>query len=163
MRFPVALISLCLSALPRLNTCPNNCSDRGECRVGNSSDSVQCVCEDNWKGEGCDVPYCSSDCGFPLRGQCNSVAKHCQCKPGWQGKLSLRSSIGMTVSYWTIMLLTESSFMNIYDAFHDCILRVNLVTIITHCSHWPFINNIDRTFVKKYSSVMHVTIFDIYF
>lgn len=128
MRFPVALISLCFSALPRLNTCPSNCSDRGECRVGNSSDSVQCVCEDGWKGEACDVPYCFSDCGFPLRGQCDTAAKRCQCKPGWQGNLSLGSVIGMTASYWTnkkIMLMKMINFRT-----HICILTASSVTII---------------------------------
>lgn len=79
---------LCLSAPPfppRVNTCPNNCSGRGECRVGNSTSSIYCECEANWKGPACDVPYCQADCGEPNRGLCQG--KSCICKAGWQGKL----------------------------------------------------------------------------
>ncbi|KAG9343990.1 hypothetical protein JZ751_012466 [Albula glossodonta] len=56
-----------------INSCPNNCSGRGECRVGNSSEAVYCECEEQWKGEACDIPYCVSDCGFPERGPDCSV------------------------------------------------------------------------------------------
>ncbi|XP_024117961.1 attractin isoform X1 [Oryzias melastigma] len=67
----------------RVNTCPNNCSGRGECRVGNSTASVYCECEANWKGDACDVPYCQDNCGYPDRGLCQGQA--CVCEPGWQG------------------------------------------------------------------------------
>lgn len=63
--------------------CPNNCSGRGECHVGNSTASVYCECEANWKGPACDVPYCLADCGFPERGRCED--KMCLCESGWQG------------------------------------------------------------------------------
>lgn len=63
--------------------CPNNCSGRGECHVGNSTASVYCECEANWKGPACDVPYCLADCGFPERGRCED--KTCLCESGWQG------------------------------------------------------------------------------
>lgn len=67
----------------RVNACPNNCSGRGECRVGNATGSVRCACDDKWKGEACDVPYCAADCGYPQRGRCQG--KTCVCKDGWQG------------------------------------------------------------------------------
>ncbi|KAI2657688.1 Attractin [Labeo rohita] len=100
-----------------LNTCPSNCSDRGECRVGNSSDSVQCVCEDGWKGEACDVPYCFSDCGFPLRGQCDTAAKRCQCKPGWQAN----------VSFWT---REEYSGHGLARASHKAVVHEDVMWVI---------------------------------
>ncbi|XP_033969893.1 attractin isoform X2 [Trematomus bernacchii] len=67
----------------RVNSCPNNCSGRGECLMNNSTGAVYCDCEDNWKGAACDVPYCLADCGFPERGQCQG--KVCVCNTGWQG------------------------------------------------------------------------------
>lgn len=73
---------------PRVNTCPNNCSGRGECRVGNSTGSVDCECEANWKGQACDIPYCMAECGYPDRGQCQGKA--CVCKSEWQGGLVFR-------------------------------------------------------------------------
>ncbi|XP_056327455.1 attractin [Danio aesculapii] len=110
----------------RLNTCPNNCSDRGECRVGNSSESVQCVCEDGWKGEACDVPYCSSDCGFPLRGQCNNSTKRCLCKPGWQG-LDCSITVPANVSFWT---REEYSGYGLVRASHKAVVHEDVMWVI---------------------------------
>ncbi|RXN11143.1 attractin isoform X1 [Labeo rohita] len=110
----------------RLNTCPSNCSDRGECRVGNSSDSVQCVCEDGWKGEACDVPYCFSDCGFPLRGQCDTAAKRCQCKPGWQG-LDCSITVPANVSFWT---REEYSGHGLARASHKAVVHEDVMWVI---------------------------------
>ncbi|XP_073690226.1 attractin [Garra rufa] len=110
----------------RLNTCPNNCSDRGECRVGNSSDSVQCVCEDGWKGEACDVPYCFSDCGYPLRGRCDGAAKRCQCKPGWQG-LDCSVTIPANVSFWT---RDEYSRHVLARASHKAVVHEDVMWVI---------------------------------
>lgn len=67
--------------------CPNNCSGRGECKISNSSNIVQCECSENWKGEACDIPHCVNNCGFPHRGICNSSdIKGCSCFPEWQGR-----------------------------------------------------------------------------
>ena len=72
--------------LSRVNSCPNDCSGRGECRPGNGTGlAVQCECEDQWKGEACQVPYCQADCGYPERGYCQTSNKACSCYPGWQG------------------------------------------------------------------------------
>ncbi|TSW48764.1 Attractin [Bagarius yarrelli] len=79
----------------RINMCPNNCSGRGVCRLANSSDVVQCKCEEGWKGDACDVPYCASDCGYPVQGRCQISDKRCLCNAGWQ------VSIPANVSFWT--------------------------------------------------------------
>lgn len=72
----------------RVNACPNNCSGRGECRLGNSTASVYCECEANWKGDACDVPYCQDSCGYPDRGHCQGQA--CVCEAGWQGERTVQ-------------------------------------------------------------------------
>ncbi|XP_014878047.1 attractin, partial [Poecilia latipinna] len=82
----------------RVNTCPNNCSGRGECRVGNSTTSVYCECEANWKGEACDIPYCLDDCGYPERGHCQG--KSCICKAEWQGP-DCSVSVPANSSFWS--------------------------------------------------------------
>uniref|UniRef100_A0A3B3Y8X0 Attractin n=1 Tax=Poecilia mexicana TaxID=48701 RepID=A0A3B3Y8X0_9TELE len=82
----------------RVNTCPNNCSGRGECRVGNSTASVYCECEANWKGEACDIPYCLDDCGYPERGRCQG--KSCICEAEWQGP-DCSVSVPANSSFWS--------------------------------------------------------------
>ncbi|XP_029683780.1 attractin [Takifugu rubripes] len=84
----------------RLNMCPNNCSARGQCQVGNSTGSVHCECERGWKGPACDVPHClaEADCGFPERGRCRD--KTCVCESGWQGP-DCSVSVPANSSFWT--------------------------------------------------------------
>lgn len=77
--------------------CPNNCSGRGVCRLANSSDVVRCECEEGWKGDACDVPYCALGCGYPVHGQCQIGDKRCLCNAGWQGGPSLCVSANITV------------------------------------------------------------------
>ncbi|KAK6306803.1 hypothetical protein J4Q44_G00219510 [Coregonus suidteri] len=83
----------------RVNTCPNSCSGRGECRVGNSTGAVYCDCDANWKGEACDIPYCLSDCGWPDGGHCSQDTKTCRCQPGWQGP-DCSVSVPASSSFW---------------------------------------------------------------
>ncbi|XP_047668729.1 attractin isoform X5 [Tachysurus fulvidraco] len=91
---------LSVSVNQQINMCPNNCSGRGVCRLANSSDVVQCECEEGWKGDACDVPYCASDCGYPLQGRCQIKDKSCLCNPGWQGP-DCSVSVPANVSFWT--------------------------------------------------------------
>ncbi|KAF3841715.1 hypothetical protein F7725_023666 [Dissostichus mawsoni] len=54
-----------------INSCPNNCSGHGRCSTANSaSGRVYCECEEYWKGEACNIPYCRGNCGSPGRGYC---------------------------------------------------------------------------------------------
>ncbi|KPP60184.1 attractin-like protein 1-like, partial [Scleropages formosus] len=70
-----------------INSCPNNCSGHGKCSTGNSIASrVYCECDDYWKGEACDIPYCRSNCGSPDHGYCDLTGeKLCVCNDSWQG------------------------------------------------------------------------------
>lgn len=106
---------LCLSPLScpflRINMCPNNCSGHGVCRLANSSDIVQCECEEGWKGDACDVPYCASNCGYPVQGRCQVRDKNCLCNPGWQGGPPLCASANETI---IIFLFCNMSLFLLY-------------------------------------------------
>lgn len=114
---------MCVCPPRRVNTCPNNCSGRGECRLGNSSSSSAplCMCEENWTGPACDAPYCSADCGAPDRGRCQN--KSCVCKAGWQGGPSFQAIFGLTVS------LSSNLIGNV-----DQVTMWLLLSIITFCT-----------------------------
>uniref|UniRef100_A0A8C2KCC4 Attractin n=1 Tax=Cyprinus carpio TaxID=7962 RepID=A0A8C2KCC4_CYPCA len=105
---------------------PKQCNAAILCHVGNSSDSVQCECEAGWKGEACDVPYCSSDCGFPLRGQCDRASKRCQCNPGWQG-LDCSITVPANVSFWT---RDEYSGHGLARASHKAVVHEDVMWVI---------------------------------
>ncbi|OCT96586.1 attractin isoform X1 [Xenopus laevis] len=82
-----------------LDSCPNNCSGRGDC-AQNPNGDVYCDCADRWKGEACDVPYCLDNCGFPTHGVCDvNHTKSCICENGWQGP-SCNVSVPADVSFW---------------------------------------------------------------
>uniref|UniRef100_A0A3Q1F7U7 EGF-like domain-containing protein n=1 Tax=Acanthochromis polyacanthus TaxID=80966 RepID=A0A3Q1F7U7_9TELE len=55
-----------------INSCPNNCSGHGRCSTANSvAGRVYCECDEYWKGEACDIPYCRDNCGSPDHGYCD--------------------------------------------------------------------------------------------
>ncbi|XP_030628506.1 attractin [Chanos chanos] len=110
----------------RINMCPNSCSGRGECRLGNSSEIVQCVCEEGWKGEACNIPYCTSDCGFPHRGQCQHDGKRCSCEPGWQGP-DCSVTVPANVSFWT---REEFGERGLARASHKAVVHEDVMWVI---------------------------------
>lgn len=118
--------------------CPNNCSGRGECKISNSSNTVQCECSENWKGEACDIPHCVNNCGFPHRGICNSSdVRGCSCFSEWQGKsvfLSFFSFNSQNVSSlincrFTLFLVSVTFILIVYqEAFQFSYLFIQLLT-----------------------------------
>ncbi|KPP59685.1 hypothetical protein Z043_122372 [Scleropages formosus] len=59
----------------RINTCPNNCSNRGECRPATANGGVYCECAEEWTGEAAAPPSAESvgttargglDCSIPV-------------------------------------------------------------------------------------------------
>ncbi|CAG01262.1 unnamed protein product, partial [Tetraodon nigroviridis] len=108
----------------RLNMCPNNCSGRGECVLGNSSASVSCQCQANWKGPACDVPYCLDDCGFPERGRCQD--KTCLCQSGWQGP-DCSVSVPANSSFWTREEYAEAGLAR---ASHKAVVDQGIMWVI---------------------------------
>ncbi|XP_033891470.3 attractin-like [Acipenser ruthenus] len=111
----------------RINTCPNNCSGRGECRLDSGSGGVYCECTAHWKGEMCDIPYCMEDCGFPQRGVCHAnTTKRCLCNPGWQGP---DCSILMPAneSFWT---REEYPVRSLARASHKSVVNDGIMWVI---------------------------------
>ncbi|XP_033870460.3 attractin-like isoform X1 [Acipenser ruthenus] len=111
----------------RINTCPNNCSGRGECRLDSGDRGVYCECAAHWKGEACDIPYCVEDCGFPQRGVCHAnTTKRCLCKPSWQGP---DCSILMPTneSFWT---REEYPVRSLARASHKSVVNDGIMWVI---------------------------------
>uniref|UniRef100_A0A669PG09 Attractin n=1 Tax=Phasianus colchicus TaxID=9054 RepID=A0A669PG09_PHACC len=109
------------------NVCPNNCSGRGECRLNNSSNALECECAKYWKGEACDIPYCTDDCGAPERGFCNfNDTKACVCSAGWQGP-GCSIPVPANQSFWT---REEYSLPKLPRASHKTIIHDNKMWIV---------------------------------
>uniref|UniRef100_A0A8B9FYI4 Attractin n=1 Tax=Amazona collaria TaxID=241587 RepID=A0A8B9FYI4_9PSIT len=109
------------------NMCPNNCSGRGECKLNNSSNALECECAKYWKGEACDIPYCTDDCGAPERGHCNfSDTKACLCSAGWQGP-GCSIPVPANQSFWT---REEYSLPKLPRASHKTVIHDNKMWIV---------------------------------
>uniref|UniRef100_A0A667XK16 Attractin-like 1a n=1 Tax=Myripristis murdjan TaxID=586833 RepID=A0A667XK16_9TELE len=106
-----------------INSCPNNCSGHGRCSTANSvSGRVYCECEEYWKGEACDIPYCRDNCGSPDHGYCDLTGeKLCVCNDSWQGP-DCSLSVPSTEAFW---MLPSYSFN--YSNYH-MVLNYNLET-----------------------------------
>uniref|UniRef100_A0A2R8ZWK9 Attractin n=1 Tax=Pan paniscus TaxID=9597 RepID=A0A2R8ZWK9_PANPA len=107
--------------------CPNNCSGRGECKISNSSDTVECECSENWKGEACDIPHCTDNCGFPHRGICNSSdVRGCSCFSDWQGP-GCSVPVPANQSFWT---REEYSNLKLPRASHKAVVNGNIMWVV---------------------------------
>ncbi|XP_032621716.1 attractin isoform X1 [Chelonoidis abingdonii] len=107
--------------------CPNNCSGQGECKHSNGSNTVKCECSEHWKGEACDIPYCTDDCGYPARGQCNmNETKGCSCNSGWQGP-GCAVPVPANQSFWT---REEYSSPKLPRASHKAVVNGNVMWVV---------------------------------
>ncbi|KAK1337307.1 hypothetical protein QTO34_001933 [Cnephaeus nilssonii] len=107
--------------------CPNNCSGRGECKISNSSNTAQCECSENWKGEACDIPHCVNNCGFPHRGICNSSdVRGCFCFSEWQGP-GCSIPVPANQSFWT---QEEYSNPGLPRASHKAVVNGNTMWVV---------------------------------
>ncbi|KAF6087401.1 attractin [Phyllostomus discolor] len=107
--------------------CPNNCSGQGECKISNSSNTIQCECSENWTGEACDIPHCVNNCGFPHRGACNSSdVTGCSCFSGWQGP-GCSIPVPANQSFWT---QEEYSNPKLPRASHKAVVSGNIMWVI---------------------------------
>uniref|UniRef100_A0A8C3S0Y5 Attractin n=1 Tax=Chelydra serpentina TaxID=8475 RepID=A0A8C3S0Y5_CHESE len=107
--------------------CPNNCSGRGECNLSSGSNTVKCECSEHWKGEACDIPYCTDDCGYPARGQCNmNGTKGCSCYSDWQGP-GCAVPVPANQSFWT---REEYSSPKLPRASHKAVVNANVMWVV---------------------------------
>uniref|UniRef100_F7FYQ6 Attractin n=2 Tax=Ornithorhynchus anatinus TaxID=9258 RepID=F7FYQ6_ORNAN len=109
------------------DSCPNNCSGRGECQLSNSSDTVACQCSPGWTGEACDIPHCPARCGAPLRGACNaSDARGCSCFSDWQGP-GCSIPVPANQSFWT---REEYPWPKLPRASHKAVVNNNVMWVV---------------------------------
>ncbi|KAM6956454.1 attractin-like protein 1 [Aplochiton taeniatus] len=113
-----------------VNSCPNNCSGHGRCSPANSASSrVYCECDEYWKGEACDIPYCRGNCGSPDHGYCDLTGeKLCVCNESWQGP-DCALSVPSTESYWVLPSVKPSS-QSLGRASHRALLHGGLMWVV---------------------------------
>ncbi|KAG7228421.1 hypothetical protein INR49_007593 [Caranx melampygus] len=108
-----------------INSCPNNCSGHGRCSTANSvSGRVYCECEDYWKGEACDIPYCRDNCGSPDHGYCDLTGeKLCVCNDSWQV-----SSLCL-LAFWVLPSIKPSA-QSLGRASHQALVHSGLMWVV---------------------------------
>jgi len=92
-----------------VNSCPSDryeltCSGHGTC-----ADGGRCQCDEDFKGEACNIQACPKNCEPEgvKRGNCNSAIKKCECFEGWTGEAC---SQRVTRGYWQSINVSESRY-----------------------------------------------------
>uniref|UniRef100_A0A3Q3JKC5 Attractin-like 1a n=1 Tax=Monopterus albus TaxID=43700 RepID=A0A3Q3JKC5_MONAL len=113
-----------------VNSCPNNCSGHGRCSPANSVlGRVYCECEEYWKGEACDIPYCRDNCGSPDHGYCDLTGeKLCVCNDSWQGP-DCSLSVPSTEAFWELPSVKPSA-QSLGRASHQALVHSGLMWVV---------------------------------
>ncbi|XP_035760661.1 attractin-like protein 1 [Neolamprologus brichardi] len=113
-----------------INSCPNNCSGHGRCSTANSvAGRVYCECEEYWKGDACDIPYCRDNCGSPDHGYCDLTGeKLCVCNDSWQGP-DCSLSVPSTEAFWVLPSIKPSA-QSLGRASHRALVHSGLMWVV---------------------------------
>ncbi|XP_035981975.1 attractin-like protein 1 [Fundulus heteroclitus] len=113
-----------------INSCPNNCSGHGRCSAGNSvAGRVYCECDEYWKGEACDIPYCRDNCGSPDHGYCDLTGeKLCVCNDSWQGP-DCTLPVPSTEAFWMLPSIKPSA-QSLGRASHRALVHSGLMWVV---------------------------------
>uniref|UniRef100_A0A8C7Z1W6 Attractin-like 1a n=1 Tax=Oryzias sinensis TaxID=183150 RepID=A0A8C7Z1W6_9TELE len=113
-----------------INSCPNNCSGHGRCSTANSmAGRVYCECEEYWKGEACDIPYCKHNCGSPDHGYCDLTGeKLCVCNDSWQGP-DCTLTVPSTEAFWVLPSIKPST-QSLGRASHRALVHSGLMWVM---------------------------------
>ena len=74
-----------MGATCELRRCPNDCSGRGRCALGDDGLTTSCECNPGWTGPSCEERMCPARCSN--HGYCSENAT-CVCDAGTQGYIS---------------------------------------------------------------------------